>query len=194
MDSHLLREQALLDDTLSSNNTVPKEASDTIPISSTVFQFGECNIPSYFIQKQEQLQACTEGMSKELFKLALFLNTVFSFIFYKVISPQYVLGFIIFHVLLYYFITRIFVSVSISEWKLFKAFHESVKKDPSFSKFDTPVQQFNTITQYLREQPITKQKMIYIILIVSFLFVWIPLLLRLVPHKHHRIADLVSGK
>ena len=93
-------------------------------------------------------------------------------------STTFMLGFVIFHIFLYYFTTKLLVDIAVGEWRTFQAYKMSVKRDPDFSRFDTPLTQFRSITTFLLEQPINKQKMMYLILIVSFLFVWLPIMFK----------------
>ena len=144
-----------------------------IPLLSSV---GECNVPSYFQHDPSIVEKCNEGMAEALFKVALVVNICFSLLFYKNMSTVYMLGFVIFHIFLYYFTTKILVGIAMGEWKTYQAYKMSVKRDPDFSRFDTPLNQFKSITGFLLEQPINKQKMMYLILIISFLFVWLPVM------------------
>jgi hypothetical protein len=144
-----------------------------IPLLSSV---GECNVPTYFQSDQEVVERCNENMAQGLFKVALFVNICFSLLFYKNMSTTFMLGFVIFHIFLYYFTTKLLVDIAVGEWRTFQAYKMSVKRDPDFSRFDTPLNQFKNITGFLLEQPINKQKMMYLILIVSFLFVWLPIM------------------
>ena len=162
---------------------------NAIPLYSTL---GECNIPSYFATSEELVIKCTEGLAKSLFKTALFVNLVFSILFYKRMNPSFIFGFVLFHIFLYYFITNIFVGISVSEWKTFQAYKTAVKKDPDFSRFDTPLTQFRSITDFLLAQPINKQKIIYLILIISFIFVWIPLIFNLSGETRFDIGKIRS--
>ena len=146
-----------------------------IPLLSSV---GECNVPTYFQTDQEVVERCNENMAQGLFKVALFVNICFSLLFYKNMSTTFMLGFVIFHIFLYYFTTKLLVDIAVGEWRTFQAYKSSVKRDPDFSRFDTPLTQFRSITSFLLEQPINKQKMMYLILIVSFLFVWLPIMFK----------------
>ena len=144
-----------------------------IPLLSSV---GECNVPSYFQTDPAIVERCNENMAGGLFKIALIVNICFSLLFYKNISTVFMLGFVIFHIFLYYFTTKLLVDIAMGEWRTYQAYKMSVKRDPDFSRFDTPLTQFRSITGFLLEQPINKQKMMYLILIVSFLFVWLPIM------------------
>ena len=144
-----------------------------IPLLSSV---GECNVPSYFQTDPAIVERCNENMAGGLFKIALIVNICFSLLFYKNMSTVFMLGFVIFHIFLYYFTTKLLVDIAMGEWRTYQAYKMSVKRDPDFSRFDTPLTQFKSITGFLLEQPINKQKMMYLILIVSFLFVWLPIM------------------
>ena len=163
------------------NDVDETEVESVIPFIATL---GKCNVPSYFATDIETVKACNDGMASGLFKAALLMNTVFSIIFYKEVSPGYVIGFILFHIFLYYFIHKILVEISVGEWKTFQAYKDAVKRDPDHNKLDTPLTQFRSITTFLLDQPINKQKMIYLILIVSFVFVWLPLLIHIGDQNH----------
>jgi hypothetical protein len=147
----------------------------------------KCNIPSYFVEDVDRVKFCTEQLSYGLFKTALVINTLFSIFFYKKVNYNFLIIFVIFHVLLYYFITKLFVNISIGEWNTYQSYKHAVKNDPDYSRFDTPVIQFTTITDFLLDQPINKQKIMYLILIVSFVFVWVPLKFNLISPENIRI-------
>jgi hypothetical protein len=159
-------------DILSGSSDEAKLGID-IPLLSSV---GECNVPSYFQNDPSIVKGCNESMAEALFKVALVVNICFSLLFYKNMSTVFMLGFVIFHIFLYYFTTKILVGIAMGEWKTYQAYKISVKRDPDFSRFDTPLNQFKNITGFLLEQPINKQKMMYLILIISFLFVWLPVM------------------
>ena len=167
------------------------EQTNFIPLTSSK---GECNIPSYFVKDQQTVEKCTNELSLGLFKAALVINTFFTVIFFKHMTTYFALNFVIFHIFLYYFITNILVSISIGEWKTYQAYKQSIKKDPDFSRFDTPLTQFRAITSFLSNQPINKQKMMYIILIVSFLFVWLPIMFNIGGTENETRFDLSSIK
>jgi hypothetical protein len=147
-----------------------------IPLLSSI---GECNVPTYFQSDPEIVERCNERMAQGLFKIALFVNVSFSAIFYKNISKMFIIGFVIFHIFLYYFTTRLLVAIAVNEWKTYQAYQIAIKQIPERSPFDSPLSQFRTITEFLLQQPINKQKMMYLILIISFLFVWLPVMFNL---------------
>jgi hypothetical protein len=155
------------------NSSFQSRLGIDIPLLSSV---GECNVPSYFQSDSSVVERCNEGMAQGLFKIALFVNVCFSLLFYKNISTVFMLGFVIFHIFLYYFTTKLLVDISLGEWKTYQAYKMSIKRDPDFSRLDTPLNQFKSITGFLLEQPINKQKMMYLILVISFLFVWLPIM------------------
>ena len=157
--------------------------NDLIPLVSS---FGECNIPSYFSNDEKLIQQCTYDMSISLFKSALIINILFSLIFFKKVTKEFLISFLIFHIFLYFFVTILFVSVSVNEWRTYQAYKESVKVDSDFSRFDTPLTQFKAITGFLMDQPINKQKMIYLIFIVCFVFVWFPIMFNISDYSTPR--------
>ena len=133
-------------------------------------------MPSYFVEDANLVETCNKGLAKSLFRLALIANSLFSLLFFKKWNRTFLIGFVVFHIFLYFFITRIYVAISMGEWASFQAYKHAVKSDPDYSRYDTPVNQFNTITQFFLQQPINKQRIIYLIIIISFIFVWIPIL------------------
>jgi hypothetical protein len=147
----------------------------------------DCDIPSYFVENENIVSKCTNDWAFTLFKLAIISNTVFSLLFYKQINKTYIILFILFHIALYFFITKLFVGISISEWRTYQEYKHAIKTDPYYSRFDTPVIQFNTINDFLRMQPINKQRVIYIILAISFIFIWAPLIFNLSSKDEMRI-------
>jgi len=158
-----------------------------IPLLSSV---GECNVPAYFQNDPSVVEKCNEGMAQGLFKIALLVNVCFSLLFYKNMSTTFMLGFVIFHIFLYYFTTKLLVDIAVGEWKTYQAYRMAVKRDPDFSRFDTPLTQFRSITDFLLQQPINKQKMMYLILIVSFLFVWLPIMFNVGGESRFDISKL----
>lgn len=153
---------------------IPK-ITDSIT-ENNISNIQECDIPSYFVENENIVNKCTNDWALSLFKLAILSNTVFSLFFYKKINILYFITFIIFHILLYLFITKLFVGISINEWRTYQEFKYIIKTDPYYSRFDTPVIQFNTINDFLRMQPIHRQRVMYVILIISFVFIWAPLI------------------
>ena len=172
-----------IDDIIGKDISMSMSKDNYIPFVSSV---DNCNIPSYFVEDIERVKFCTDQLSHGLFKTALIINTIFSIIFYNKLNYKYITIFIIFHILLYYFITILFVDISIGEWNTFQSYKHAVKNDPDYSRFDTPVSQFTTITEFLLNQPINKQKIMYLILIVSFIFVWMPLKFNLISSEDVR--------
>ena len=86
----------------------PKLGID-IPLLSSV---GECNVPSYFQTDPSIVERCNENMAGGLFKVALIVNICFSLLFYKNMSTIFMLGFVIFHIFLYYFTTKLLVDIA----------------------------------------------------------------------------------
>jgi hypothetical protein len=158
-----------------------------IPLLSYI---GECNVPSYFQHDPNIVKDCNENMANGLFRVALIVNICFSLLFYKNMSTVFMLGFVIFHIFLYYFTTKLLVDIAMGEWRTYQAYKISVKNDPDFSRYDTPLAQFRSITEFLLEQPINKQKMMYLILIVSFLFVWMPLMFNVGGESRFDISEI----
>jgi hypothetical protein len=152
---------------------INKNEDVAIPLVSSR---GECNIPAYFQSDASVVEACNYDLAKDLFKYAIVINLAFSLLFFKNLSTTFMAGFVIFHIFLYFFITRLFVEVSMGEWRTYQAYKYAVKKDPDFSRFDTPLSQFKSITSFLLNQPINRQNMIYFILVVSLFFVWLPIM------------------
>jgi hypothetical protein len=174
-------------------NYKQSSGKDISLLTPLISKYGECNIPAYFTESEEQVEFCTSELGKSLFRAALFLNTVFSLIFFKRLSLKFMVGFIIFHIFLYYFINNLFVGISISEWRTFQAYKDVLKNDPESSKLDTPLNKFFRITEFLSKQPINKQKIMYLILIVSFVFVWIPLTTNIAGERRFEIPQSSVG-
>lgn len=169
-------------------NLTKQYKGDISLLTPLISKYGECNIPAYFAESEEQVEFCTNELATSLFRAAIFVNLVFSIIFFKNINIKFIIGFIIFHIFLYYFIKNIFVGISISEWRTFQAYKDVLKRDPESSKIDTPLNKFFRITEFLSKQPINKQKIMYLILIVSFIFVWVPLTVN-VGERRFNIGD-----
>jgi hypothetical protein len=137
--------------------------------------FGECSIPTFFQTSEDSVRRCSVKFGWFIFKIALLLNLVFSIIFYKQINKVYVGLFIFFHLILYYFLTRMYTNIAITEWKTIQTYKYNVKKNNDYSMFDSPIKQFREINDYMRSQTINRTKILYGVLIASIMFVWIPL-------------------
>ena len=79
------------------------DTDTTSILTPLVSKYGECNIPAYFAESEEQVEFCTHELANSLFKASIFFNTVFSLLFFKKVTYKFIYGFLIFHIFLYYF-------------------------------------------------------------------------------------------
>ncbi len=163
-------------------------------VGLTNLLFGECNIPSYFVERENTIEKCTKQWSFTVFNILLIVNIIISFIYIKSWTRMFIIWFITFHLILYYIITRIYVNISMTEWSMTQNYKSSIKIDADVSKYDTTVQQFNVLTRWLKEQPITRQNILIGLLLSSIIFIWLPLVINLfnVEHKKEERNNIIS--
>jgi hypothetical protein len=135
---------------------------------------GKCSVPSFFQQSEDIVRRCTTEFGLFIFKIALALNFIGLMILYKDISIKFVILFVMFHIILYYILTVVYVNISIEEWKMFQRYRYYIKKNDRYSLFDSMVKQFSDISDYTKNQPINRTNILQIVLLISILFVWIP--------------------
>jgi hypothetical protein len=137
--------------------------------------FGECSIPSFFQTSEDSIRSCNKKFGIFLFYVALTINSTTLLALYKRITSRFMIYFIVVHMLLYYILTRTFVNVSINEWRTVQKYKYMIKKEIDSSIQDSLIKKFNSITEYMNNQAITRTHVLELILIVSFLCIWIPL-------------------
>ena len=143
--------------------------------TKTLPVLGECTIPSYFQTSEDIVRRCNENFSVFIFQFALALNLVAFVSLYQTFSIYMVGFFILFHIVLYYFLKKVYVNIVINEWNTVQKYKQMVKKNKDFSMFDSPTQQFNSLSSFMMRQAINRQTILYGTIIISILFVWIPL-------------------
>jgi hypothetical protein len=148
--------------------------STFIKIEDNMNAYDECYVPSFFIDKENIIERCTYNWSKKLFWISFIVNLIVSIFFLKQTSVIFWAGFILFHLFLYRLLTIYYKNTTVSEWNTIQVSKRMIKADPEYSKFDTPAQVFNTLTKWLIQQPINQQKILYVVLGLSFSFLWVP--------------------
>jgi hypothetical protein len=139
--------------------------------------FGECSIPSFFQTSEDSLRSCNQKFAIFLFKTSLVINSITVLTMYTRVTFKFAIYFIFFHILLYYFLTRTFVNVSIAEWRTVQRYRYLVKKDIEIAINDSLTKQFNEINTYMKNENISRRRILEMTLVVSFLGIWIPLMI-----------------
>jgi hypothetical protein len=135
---------------------------------------GECSIPSFFQESEDIVRQCNLRYAQFIFKASLLFNLSVSIILYKKWSPLLMGVFVGFHILLYYVLTVFYVDIVIGEWKTFQKYKYYIKKDIDHSNSDSPLKQFNEITQYINQTAINRRTVLQMIFAGSLFFVWLP--------------------
>jgi hypothetical protein len=138
---------------------------------------GECSVPSFFQESEDIVRRCNTGFSQFVFKGALLFNLFVSILMYKKWSSLTIGLFVVFHILLYYFLTRTYVDIAIGEWMTVQKYKYYIKKNIDYTIFDSPIKQFNEINQYMNQQTINRRQILQYVLTGSILFVWFPFFL-----------------
>ena len=135
---------------------------------------GECSIPSFFQDSEDVVRQCNLKYAQFIFKASLLFNLSISIMLYKKWSPLLMGVFVGFHILLYYFLTVFYINIVIGEWKTFQKYKYYIKKDIEYSGTDTPLKQFNEMTQYINQTAINRRTVLQMIFAGSVFFVWLP--------------------
>jgi hypothetical protein len=138
--------------------------------------FGECAIPSFFQTSEDVVRNCNQKSGIFLFYISLALNCVTVLTLHSRVTYKFLIYFILFHIFLYYFLTRIFVNISIIEWNTFQRYRYTLKKNIEIAINDSLIKQFDDIIKDMKNQILNRRSILSLTLIASFLGICIPLL------------------